>query len=86
VYGTTTPGPDAKSQFGGSSSLESYKKNISYYMPNKLLGWNVETKTGNPTRSVPVNQLIRKVKKMKYESEGKVRVQGDHWNMMSLRN
>jgi len=27
VYGTTTPGPDAKLQFGRSTSLESYKKN-----------------------------------------------------------
>ena len=26
VYGTTTPGPDAKPQFGRSTSLESYKK------------------------------------------------------------
>ena len=71
VYGTTTPGPDAKPQFGRSTSLESYKKNISYYMPNKLIGWNVATQTGNPTRSVPVNQLIKDVKKAEVRRQGK---------------
>ena len=39
-------------------------------MQNKLLGWNVETKEHNPTRSVPVNQLIRKVKKDKVQKQG----------------
>ena len=35
------------------------------------MDWNVETKTGNPTRSVPVNQLIRRVKKDEVRKRGK---------------
>ena len=41
------------------------QKIINYYMPNKWLGWNVEMQTEDPTRNVPVNQLIRDVKKKK---------------------
>lgn len=71
VYGTTNPDADAKPQYGRSTSLEAYKKNISYYMPNKLVGWNVQLMTGNPTRSAPVNQLIRDVKKAEVRKRGK---------------
>ena len=40
-------------------------------MPNKLLGWNVETKTAYPTRSVQTNQIIiRKVKKDEVRKRG----------------
>ena len=42
--------------------LDYYKKALSYYMPNKLFGWNAISKTGNPTRSIPVNELIKRVK------------------------
>ncbi len=33
-------------------------------MPNKLLGFNVETETRNPTQSLLGNNVINKVKKM----------------------
>ena len=40
-------------------------------MPNKLLGWNVTTNSGNPTNSVLVNNVINKVKKMEVCKQGK---------------
>ena len=61
AFGTPTPGVDAKPMRGRSSSLESYKKKISFFMPNRLIGWNVQTKQGNPTKSVAVSNLIKKV-------------------------
>ena len=71
VYRTATPGPDVKPHFRRSMSLESYENNISFYLPNKLLGWNVETKAGNPTRSISVNQLIQDVTKAEVQRWGK---------------
>ena len=58
-------------KLGRSSSLYFYKKAISYFMPNKLLGWNVQTMSGNPTKSVIVNEVINKVKKMEVRRQGK---------------
>lgn len=71
VFGTTDPDEDACPKLGRSSSLCFYKKAISYFMPNKLLGWNVETMSGNPTKSVTVNEVINKVKKMEVRRQGK---------------
>ena len=71
VFGSVNPEEDATSKLGRSSSLMFYKKAISYFMPNKLIGWNVETKTGNPTKSIEVNALIKKVQKMEVRKQGK---------------
>ena len=65
VYGIPEPGPDDNPYnptLGRASSLEYYKKALSYYMPNKLFGWNAISKKGKPTRSIPVNELIKRVK------------------------
>ncbi len=70
AFGTPTPNVDAKPMCGRSSSLESYKKEISFFMPNILIGWNVQTKQGNPTKSVAVNNLIKKVKKYEVKELG----------------
>ena len=34
-----------------------------------MLGWNVTAYTGNPTRSIPVNRLIKDVLKKKKKAE-----------------
>ncbi len=47
-----------------------YKKSISYFMPNKGLAWDPETKRGNPTRSKDVSNLIKKVKEVGDATEG----------------
>jgi hypothetical protein len=71
VYGVSEPGPDDNPTLGRSSSLQFYKKALSYYMPNKLIAWNSISKTGNPTRSIPVNELIKRVKKKEVRKQGK---------------
>ena len=53
------PGPNDNPTFGHSSSLAYYKKAISYYTPNQLVAWIVMSHSGNPTRSIPINDLIK---------------------------
>ena len=40
-------------------------------MPNRLIGWNVQTKQGNPTKSVAVSNLIKKVWKLGVSSRAR---------------
>jgi hypothetical protein len=62
VYGIPNPGPDDNPTKGRSSSLEDCKKSISSLIPHRLQPWNLLTNFGNPTRSVEVNDLIKRVK------------------------
>ena len=66
VFGMSHPGPDNYPTLGHASSLEFMKKAISFFMPNRLLGWNVTTTSGNPTKSIIINDLIKRVKKWKF--------------------
>jgi hypothetical protein len=63
AFGTATPGMDAKLVGSGSSSLEFAKKAISFYMPIKG-SYDHERKSGNPTRSRQVKELLQKVANM----------------------
>ena len=56
---------------GRHTTLEYFKKAISFFMPNKHLGWDVLHKVGNPTKSVPVLDLIKAVKKSVTRGEGR---------------
>ena len=40
-------------------------KAISYYLPNRLVAWDIGKKSGNPTWSVEMTELIKTVKKRK---------------------
>ena len=60
-----------KPTHGRSSSLEFAKKAISFFMPNRLLHWNEQTRQGNPTKSSMVNNLIKRVKKDEVRKQGK---------------
>lgn len=71
VYGRPDPNNDDNPTHGRSSSLEYYKKALSYFMPNRLSTWNAIMHSGNPTRSVPVNNLIKAVKKKEVRRQGK---------------
>jgi hypothetical protein len=71
VYGVRNPSFNAKPTCGRSSSLEYYKKAVSCFMPNKLMAWNQLTNSGNPTRSIEVNNLIKRVKKHEVRRTGK---------------
>jgi hypothetical protein len=71
VYGTTNPQEDSRPIYGRSSSLEHYKKSISYYMPEKLQPWSIRLNSGNPTRSTVVNNFIKKIKRLEVKKVGK---------------
>ena len=46
--------------FCGWETLQSVKKGISFFHPEKDTDWNIHNKTGNPTRSVVVRNLMKK--------------------------
>lgn len=64
VFGTEAPerGHDMRPLLR-RNTIEYYKKAISFYMPNRLMGWNELSKVGNPTKSSQLNDLIKYVKK-----------------------
>ena len=70
-YGQPEPPPDVNPTVGRSSSLAFYKKAVSYFMPNRLLQWNVQSADENPTKSGAVNDLIRTVTYKEVRKQGK---------------
>eukprot|EP00957_Ditylum_brightwellii_P089542 6818890-Ditylum_brightwellii.AAC.1 len=71
VYGKENPSPEDNPTCGCSSSLEYYKKAISFFMPCQLEAWNVTIKLSNPSRSVDVYDLTKAVKKKEVCQQGK---------------
>jgi hypothetical protein len=71
AYKTADPTAEDKPMYARSTGLEVIKKAISSFMPNKNVKWNVESQTGNPTMSVAVNELIKKIKKAEVRKQGK---------------
>ena len=71
AYGTEVPTPDMGPVHRRSSGLEVLKKALSFFMPNQNAKWNVESETGNPTMSVAVNALIKRIKKDEVRKRGK---------------
>ena len=71
IFGVEEPGPAAKPTFGRLASAEYWKKAISYFMPTRLDSWNKRAK-GNPTRSVEINLLLKKIKKFEVWKQGAV--------------
>ena len=72
AYGTETPNLSTDlPTVGRSSSLEFAKKAISFFMPSRLLPWNEQSRSGNPTKSVQVNDLIKAIKKKEVRKQGK---------------
>ena len=63
VYGSPNSATNAMPKYGRSTSLESCKKHINYFMPNCLICWDVQTLRENLTRSITVNGLINQIKK-----------------------
>ena len=70
--GCPDPEPNEPTE-GRSSALTFAQKAISYFMPNKLMSWNVlaNPPVGNPTKSVVVNSLIMIVNKKEVRRQGK---------------
>jgi hypothetical protein len=71
AYDKEEPGPDDKPTHRRSTGLEFFKKAVSSFMPNRNVAWNVESNTGNPTMSVAVNDLLKKIKKAEVRKQGK---------------
>lgn len=71
VYGNPDPGPEDNPTMGRASSLEYYKKALSYYMVNSHEAWNETALIGNPTRSKEVINLIKLVKQKEANQQGK---------------
>ena len=63
AYGTTSPSADDTPTHARSGTLEFDKKAISSFQPNRLIPWNEQSRTGNPTRSPLVNDIIKRIKK-----------------------
>ena len=65
VYGNLDRDPNDNPTQGWSSSIACAKKVISHFMPNILMNWNelADPPVGNPTKSIPVNDIIVRVKK-----------------------
>lgn len=71
AFGLEEPGPNDRPVFWRANTLEVAKKAISWYMPNNIAEWDNINKIGNPSKSKPVNNLIKYVKKMEVRRIGK---------------
>ena len=54
-----------------STTLEYYKKSISFFHPMKRSPWNPLAKVGNPTLSQEVNEVIEYVRKLEVRKRGR---------------
>jgi hypothetical protein len=71
AYQTEEPAEGNHPTEARSTGLEFVKKTISSIMPNRNIQWNVESQTRNPTMSLAVNDLIKKIKKAEVRKLGK---------------
>ena len=72
TFGVADPPLDANPISARSNSLAFWKKAISFFMPNRLSVWTSGRNEGNPTRSIDVNNLIKRVKKKEVRKQGVV--------------
>lgn len=70
AFGVIDPPNDANPTFARSNSLAFWKKAISFFMPNRLIPWYSGRNEGNPTRSIEINNLIKRVKKKEVRKQG----------------
>jgi len=70
AYGREDPGVEDNPTEGRSSTLQYYKKAISFFMPNKAGNWTILSgvTTGNPTRSQEVNISLVLLLRRKHEA------------------
>lgn len=71
LYGIEMPGPSDNPIFGKSNSMLSWKKHISFFIPDNLIQWSVQSRSGNPTQSRIINDLINVVKKKETRGLGR---------------
>ena len=73
AYGMENPSVEDNPTEGRGTTLMYYKKALSYFMPNKLQRWTIigGVASGNPTKSVEVNNLLNAIKKKETRGVGK---------------
>jgi hypothetical protein len=72
VWGNSDPAPDhAYVPQVRSNSILYWKKQISFFMPNKMQPWDHIGNSGNPTRCNAMAALIKQVKRMEARGIGK---------------
>jgi hypothetical protein len=71
AYGFKHANPDCNPTGCKSDTLLNFKKKISFFMINCLPTWDEINKTGNPTKSAIINDLIGAVKKKETHGKGK---------------
>jgi hypothetical protein len=69
-FGVADPTAEMRPVHGRSNTLLFAKKAISYFMPMKMETWSIRASTGNPTRSILVNNLIKSNKRMEVRKQG----------------
>lgn len=70
AWGTDDPEPGAPPQGARANTLLTYKKSLSYFMPQQTVDWNPTAEFGNPTRSKEVRAIIKFVKKKEVRNQG----------------
>ena len=70
AYGKARIGQEDRPMECRSSTLVSYKKGLSHYMPRQMTPWDPINECGNPTRSEALNGVIRKVQKFEVRRQG----------------
>jgi len=70
LYNKENPEEEDRPLNGSHHTLDYYKKSISYFMPSKEISWNPALKSGNPTRSKDLNDLIKKIREFDAEIGG----------------
>lgn len=70
LYNTEDPNEEDRPLSGSHHTLDYYKKSISYFMPKKDISWDPAEKSGNPTRSNELNNLIKKIRDFETEIGG----------------
>ena len=70
TFGIKDPPLDANPLHARSNSILSWKKQLSYFMPNNHHPWNEIANIGNPTRSQELIKLVRYVKQKEVRGQG----------------
>ncbi len=72
TFGTIIPAIDDNPISVRSSSLQYWKKAISFFHPVRLMVWSARRREGNPSRSIEINNLIKRLKKKEVRKQGVV--------------
>jgi hypothetical protein len=73
TFGSTDVGviSDTTRPMVRANTLQFWKKSISFFMPDRLQAcWSTGRGEGNPTKCLEVNDLIKKVKRLKARKQG----------------